>query len=144
MNTAMPLDRKFLFMLKKAKGFTLIELMIVIAIVGILAAIAYPSYTSQVRKTQRGDAKAALLTAAQSLERCFTEHNTYDDAACPALAATSSEGYYSITATTLTSTTYTLTAAPISGAVVGDTDCDTFTLDNRGVQASTPAGHQCW
>jgi len=125
-------------------GFTLIELMIVVAIIAILAAIAYPAYTSQVRKTDRSDAKAALLAAAQSLERCYTEYNAYNNAACPALSATSSEGYYGIAATTLTASSYTLTATPIAGAVVGDTECATFTLDNKGTQASTPAGSQCW
>jgi type IV pilus assembly protein PilE len=126
-------------------GFTLIELMIVVAIVGILAAIAYPAYTSQVKKTQRSDAKAALLAAAQTLERCYTEYNAYNNAACPALAATSPEGYYSIADDIpRTASSYRLKATPISGAVVGDTECATFTLDNKGVQASTPAGNQCW
>ena len=66
------------------RGFTLIELMIVVAIIGIIAAIAYPAYTSQVMKTQRSDGRAALMAAAQSLERCYTEFNAYNSGACPA------------------------------------------------------------
>jgi len=126
-------------------GFSLIELMIVVAIVGILAAIAYPAYTSQIRKTDRSDAKAALLAAAQSLERCYTEYNSYTNAGCPALSATSPEGYYAIADDVpRTASTYTLKATPLSGAVVGDTECAKFTLDNKGVQASLPAGNKCW
>lgn len=126
-------------------GFTLIELMIAVAIVGILAAIAYPAYTSQVMKTQRSDAKSSLLEAAHNLERCYTEYNAYDNGGCPAVPGTSDEGYYTITAAT-TANTFTLTANPASGVVVNDTECDKFTLTNTGAQGITGTGTstQCW
>src|SRR5690554_7773304 len=59
------------------KGFTLLELMIVVAVVGILAAIAYPSYMDSVRKSNRADAKAALNDAAQQMQRCYTLNSSY-------------------------------------------------------------------
>jgi len=129
----------------KQKGFTLIELMIVVAIIGIIAAIAYPSYTSQVMKTQRSDGKAALMESAHKLERCYTEYNAYNSGSCPALSATSSEGYYTISAAK-TASTFTLTATPASGSVTGDTECKNFTLTNTGVQGISGSGSasDCW
>ena len=67
-------------MMIKQKAFTLIELMIVVAIVGILAGIAYPSYQDSVRKSRRADAKAALMGFANAMERHYTENNNYCDA----------------------------------------------------------------
>ncbi len=69
-------------------GFSLIELMVVVAIVAILAAIAYPNYTDTVRRSNRSDARATLLQIAQSLERYFTENNTYAGATLGTAAAT--------------------------------------------------------
>ena len=126
----------------RQRGFTLMELMIVVAIIGVLAANAYPAYTSQVMKTQRTDAKDALMTAAHGLERCFTQYNAYNDGNCPAVAAASPEGYYSITVAR-TATTFTLTAKPVAGAVQKDADCKTFTLNEKGAKGSTPTS-ACW
>ena len=67
---------------RKQTGFTLIELMVVIAIVGILAAVAYPAYLESVNKSRRADAKATMATMAQQLERCFTQYNRYKDKDC--------------------------------------------------------------
>ena len=65
----------------KAKGFTLIELMIVVAVIGIIAAIAYPSYQDQVMSTRRGDAQGALMAFASSMERYYTQNGSYLGAA---------------------------------------------------------------
>jgi len=133
--------------MKKIKGFTLIELMIVVAIVGILAAVGYPSYQNSVRKANRADAMDRLLDTAQRLERCFTTYGTYNNANCAiqngnVLASTKT--YYNITVVSDAST-YTLTASPVTGQPqVKDTLCTSFSLTNTGLKTSTPAGSTCW
>jgi len=124
----------------RAAGFTLIELMIVVAIVGILAAIAYPSYVDQVRKTRRSDAQTALLRTAQTLERCYTEYNAYDNTGCAAVAAgpvlasgyTGTEGgFYTLSATPALSTTaFTLKATPNGDQ--GNDKCGSLTYNSVG------------
>lgn len=130
-----------------SQGFTLIELMITVAIVGILAAIAYPSYTDQVRKTRRADAKAVLLESAQWMERFYTENSRYDQnraGTAVALPFTQSPkeggpagGYYTVALSPtadLTQNAFTLTATP-AGAQVGDT-CGNLTLNRAGVKCA--------
>ena len=134
----------------KSRGFTLIELLITVAIVGILAAIALPSYREQVQKSQRTDGKAALLTAAVQMQRYFTERNTFATATLGAPPAgvyptASEKGYYTIALPTLTATTYVLTAAP-TGVQAGD-PCGTFTLTEQGgksITGGTKPAAECW
>jgi prepilin-type N-terminal cleavage/methylation domain-containing protein len=71
------IDRMMFRMQYGEQGFTLIELMIVVAVISILTLIAYPSYVNSVREGRRGQAKADLVTLANNMERCFTQTNTY-------------------------------------------------------------------
>ncbi|VUD52890.1 Fimbrial protein [Thalassocella blandensis] len=135
---------------KTETGFTLIEMMVVVAIIGILAAIAYPSYMESVRKSNRTDAKTALNDAAQRLQRCYTTLNKYNDATNCSIRASlesaggvdSPEGMYVITvaANGDASSTYLLTATADGAPQSNDTDCTTMTLSHTG--ATTPAA--CW
>jgi type IV pilus assembly protein PilE len=131
----------------RMRGITLIELMIVVVIIGILAAIAYPSYQQQVRKTRRADGKAALLDTAQELERCYTRFARYNDGNCGvALPSNSPEGFYVITANALDASSFTLDAAP-QGDQANDAACGTLRLTNTGIQGSQGAdadANDCW
>ena len=131
--------------MKTQKAFTLIELMITVAIVGILASIAYPSYQDSVMKSRRADVKGVLLGLANAMERHFTETNSYLGAAAgPADTGTPAPGIYTIPTETAsfytvtiinptTASSYTLSAAP-GGAQIND-KCGTLTLTHTGVKA---------
>lgn len=125
----------------KTRGFTLIELMIVIAVLGILASIALPAYNKQVEKTRRSDAIASLLGTAQRLERCFTRNNSYSAAGCPSGTFDSEEEFYAVRVAA-TATTYTLTATA-QGAQSGDS-CSPFTLDELGNRNAASTTDRCW
>lgn len=133
-------------------GFTLLELMIVVAIIAIISAIAYPSYQDSVSKAKRADAVASLMELAQFMERYYTANGRYLDAAdaAPTLPFTSSPkdggsaNYTLGFSGTPTAFAYTLQAVP-AGSMSGD-KCGTLTLANTGQKGQGTGATQadCW
>lgn len=134
-------------MVKQFKGFTLIEVMIVIVIMGILAAIAYPSYQEYVRSTKRADAQAQMLEIAHRLQRFKVANFSYvpivNDVEKPVTLAEiqhsgflprPSDALYTLVLTNVTPTTWTLTATPISGTL----------MVNDGVICLNHRGQKFW
>lgn len=118
-------------------GFTLIELMIVVAVIGILSAIAYPSYAEYIRRGHRAEARAGLLQAQQWLERAATATGTYPAAAAfPATLKKVPNDRYDLTYAPAGNpvATFTLTATP-KGAQTGD-KCGNYTLTNTGLRGA--------
>jgi type IV pilus assembly protein PilE len=132
------------------RGFSLIELMIVCVIATILAAIAIPSYNSQIRKSRRTEAKTAIMDLASREERYFATANVYSNDPVALQYATagawpiSTGNYYSISsvlvtpATATVPATYVLKVSPATGSTQSkDTPCQTFIVDQTGKQTST-------
>lgn len=125
---------------QRSRGFTLTELMIVVAIIGIVSAIAYPSYQSYTQKTRRAAAQAALTEAAAQQEQYYLNMKTYATSmAGMNMPTTTDGGYYDLSVTAANATTYTLQAAPTG--TQADDDCGTMTLTKGG--SKTPATG-CW
>jgi type IV pilus assembly protein PilE len=139
-----------------AAGFTLIELMVTVAIVAILSAIAYPAYTEYILKSRRTDAKNALLDLAARQERFYSLNNQYSTvpsalgysgAAFPVNVQTGNAAYYQMTVTAPapaagTLPTFTASAAPL-GQQTKD-KCGTYSLNHLGIQGNSTTATGCW
>lgn len=131
---------------RNAGGFTLIELMVVVAIIGILASIALPSYREYVIKTRRAAAAACLQQNAQFMERFYTTNLSYIGAPAPDNTGCDPGigDFYTFSRPVLTAKTYTLQATPKGSQ--NDPKCGTLTLTHSGVQGKTGSGtlKECW
>jgi len=131
-----------------SNGFTLIELMVTVAVVAILGTIAMVTYTKQIQKSRRTDARSAVLDLAGREEKLFSTTNAYSSTASDlgygAFPATVGSGYYQVTVTVPNPPiSYVITATAV-GTQLKDTSCATLTVDQLGSQNSTGGGTDCW
>ena len=128
------------------KGFTLIELMVVVAIIGIMGAIAYPSYDSYMKKSRRSDAKVALQKMADKQERFYLQNNTYTTNTANVGGTGTEKNYYLLSIASADVNGFTLTATAVPGeAQATDTttnngDCTVMQLTSAGAKTPNP----CW
>ncbi len=138
---------------KRTKGFSLVELIIVIAIIGLLAAVAIPSYNSYMLQSRRVDATSFLIEVASEQVRFYSEYNRYSDKMSElgfgaADTAESDEGFYTVTITTADNNSrYSATAAPMAGSPqLKDVECANFTLNSSAQRtvSGTSTAESCW
>ena len=141
------------------KGVTLLELMVVVVIIGIIAAIAYPSYTQFIVKSKRAASTSVLLQVADRQQQFFMDNKQYatklstlgfaaddyminDDGTM--VSASDSRRTYKITLTGATATAFTVEAIPQLVQASRDTDCGTMTLSSAGAKGQSGSGDNCW
>jgi len=146
-------------MQKRQTGVTLLELLIVVAIIAMISAFAYPSYMQYVVSTKRTVATSALLRIADRQQQFFMDNKRYSNdltalgfAANPLVLADDSnstlagdaDAVYSISLSNVAVTTYTITAAPLHGQASRDLECGSLTLTQAGARGSSAGGSDCW
>lgn len=137
-------------LLPRARGFTLIEMVVVMTILAILTAIAIPSYWAFIARSNRSEARSQLLMAAAWVERWRTQSGSYLGAALPlTLTQSPPQGgpKYGIALPVLTAVAYTITATPTPGGpMAGDVLCTSLSIDQTGLRTFTGTGTQdvCW
>ncbi|TAM09679.1 MAG: type IV pilin protein [Nevskiaceae bacterium] len=134
----------------QVSGFTLIELMIVLVIIGILTTVAIPAYSQYVTKSRRASAQACLASYATWMERYSATHMTYNvGATLPALDCASAQNsgpYYTYTVANTTDSTYTVSATPTGNQATADARCGTLSIDQTGLRAASGSAGVagCW
>jgi len=143
----------------RQRGFNLTELLVVVAIVAILSAFAYPSYVQHIVDTKRTAGRNILMQVADRQQQFFMDNKRYaadltnlgftanpvivgDDGG--EVAAGDSRSTYTVSLSNVGVTTYTVTAAPLNGQLTRDTECGSLTLDQSGVEGQSGAGTKCW
>lgn len=129
------------------RGFTLIELMITVAVIAILASIAMASYNFAVVKSRRSAAAGCLLERAQFMERFYTTRMTYQGAPAPAQCGADVSPHYTLAFSgTPNATTFVITATPQGSQASADAKCGTLSINAQGVKGKTGTGSvdDCW
>ena len=140
------------------RGMNLIELLVVVAIISILGALAYPSYVQHIVDTKRTAGRNILMQVADRQQQFFMDNKTYAAnltnlgfGANPLIVgddgrelAAGADTVYSLTLANVTVTTYTITAAPLNGQLGRDTECGSLTLDQSGIRGQSGTGTDCW
>jgi len=131
---------------KKTRGFTLIELMIVIAILAIIVAVGYPSYMEHVKKSRRAEGMGQLLELADRMERAYSDSGTYPTVISEVYVATTDGGFYTLSIVSANNVSFTVSAAPTSLGRQNDDKCETFTLTSLGQKSVSDSSlnSHCW